>query len=43
MPSFQLVPAPYCPAVWEGRFDEILELLEQAGSRTVRVFCRNSR
>ena len=33
-----LTPAPIYPEVWKGCFDEILELLENARSRTVRNF-----
>ena len=34
----ELVPAPFCPEAWGGAFDALLELVEKAGSRTVRVF-----
>jgi hypothetical protein len=34
----ELVPAPYCPEAWGGALNALLELVEKAGSRTVRVF-----
>jgi len=34
----ELVPAPFAPAAWRGVFDGVLELLQGARSRTVRVF-----
>jgi hypothetical protein len=36
----QLGPAPYCLQAWGKRFPEILELFEQAQSRTVRMYCQ---
>lgn len=34
----ELVPAPFCPEAWGGALNALLELVEKAGSRTVRVF-----
>lgn len=34
----ELAPAPFCPESWGGSLNGLLELVEKAGSRTVRVF-----
>jgi hypothetical protein len=34
----ELEPAPFCPESWGGSLNGLLELVEKAGSRTVRVF-----
>jgi hypothetical protein len=34
----ELSPAPFTPTAWTGVFDAVLELVERAQSRTVRVF-----
>ena len=34
----ELEPAPFCPESWGGALNGLLELVEKAGSRTVRVF-----
>lgn len=34
----ELSPAPFSPEVWTGCFNQLLELVERAGSRTVRTF-----
>lgn len=34
----ELTPAPFCPEAWTGSLNALIELVEKAGSRTVRVF-----
>jgi hypothetical protein len=34
----ELEPAPFCPESWGGSLNGLIELVEKAGSRTVRVF-----
>jgi len=34
----ELEPAPFCPESWAGSLNGLIELVEKAGSRTVRVF-----